>query len=161
MGPNRRCCIPGCRGGYDSQKRRNKELGIRNKSLFQARNDAQVQKWRQAISRLEKEFSKKDVVCEDHFPEDSITRYTEIKMKDGSIVKWERGVPELKPDACPTLFLNSPKDTVRKATKGRQSTTPITLRVTGGNDGSALDATLFDGLSLLAEVAGKKKPLDV
>ncbi|XP_046400625.1 uncharacterized protein LOC124166949 isoform X2 [Ischnura elegans] len=166
MGPNRRCCVPGCKGGYESQKKRNKKLGIRNKSIFRPRTEAQSQKWSQALALLGREFSERDAVCEDHFPEGTISRYIDIKLKDGSIVKWERGVPELKPDACPTIFPSCTKNVTRKVTarkppKKRQSSALPNPRGACGNNDSGLSVTQLDGLSLLAKEAEKKTPIDV
>ncbi|XP_046394679.1 uncharacterized protein LOC124162252 isoform X2 [Ischnura elegans] len=105
----RSCCVPGCSTGYSSSKRKNKRLGVKNGSLFKAKSESQLEKWRKAIPRKDKVLAITDRVCERHFSPDDIIRSYETRLPDGTIHKIERGIPLLKNEAVPSIFPNLPK----------------------------------------------------
>ncbi|XP_046405738.1 uncharacterized protein LOC124170810 [Ischnura elegans] len=105
----RSCCVPGCSTGYSSSKRKNKLLGVKNGSLFKAKSESQLEKWRKAIPRKDKVLAITDRVRELHFSPNDIIRWYETRLPDGTIHKIERGIPLIKEGAVPLIFPNLPK----------------------------------------------------
>ena len=89
------CFVPGCKSGYPSNPEK--------KSLFRPPKDAtKLALWKKRIPRADKELDSTCRVCELHFEEDMVIKFTEHTIAG----KVER-IPclaKLKEDAVPTIF---------------------------------------------------------
>lgn len=76
-------------------------------SFFRPLDPETLEKWKKAIGPSYREMTMKDSVCQVHFDDDSIVRFYEHKLKDGTICRLERGLPCLKPGSIPSFSLEA------------------------------------------------------
>ncbi|GFO47737.1 THAP domain containing protein [Plakobranchus ocellatus] len=130
----RRCCVPGCKSNYDSQKEA--------VSTFCFPTDPEKRKlWLQKIGRsgesAEPQFepTKHTAVCVKHFREKFIVRTSSATRPDGSILTVPRAIPKLSDDALPSIFPNLPSHTTHEPpTKGELPVERMTYQNSADRD---------------------------
>lgn len=88
----------------------NTSLGMNNTLTYycSSKLKEKVAEWGRKIPRKDKVFTQSSYICELHFHEDDIMRHWEHTGPDGKKIKLERDRPQLKPDAVPQMFPNTP-----------------------------------------------------
>lgn len=135
----RKCCVPRCNTGYNSNKEKI--------SLFKIPVN-KLEEWSRTIPRKDRKLTTRDHVCVKHFKDDEII--TEIKTdaysvslyyidflitSNGSLnFKYKLLYPKLKPDAVPTIFLGCTK---------YLSSTPKKRRVLNRNQPTVNTETIY------------------
>lgn len=98
-----RCCVPNCRGNYDSGPK------VR---LFGFPSDPERRaKWQRAVRRDDVDVGKlKDPqVCERHFMPDHLRTTSKYTDSDGRTIEVQMKLTRLTPDAVPTIFPDCPR----------------------------------------------------
>lgn len=98
----RRCCIPGCKGNYDSTLKSNNYASV---FLF-PKNEELRKKWLAAIPRKNWTPTKYSAVCSFHFAENDIQRYEKIVCTNNTIENVLLCRPKLVENAVPSIFPN-------------------------------------------------------
>ncbi|KAH7976627.1 hypothetical protein HPB52_017027 [Rhipicephalus sanguineus] len=117
------CCVVGCRTGYSRVKNRPKL------SLFGVPRDEERRRlWDQNLNRADRPLQVTDAICELHFEQKYILRHY-VHIIEGREVHIERGKPELRSDAVPTILphlLECPDEqpTPEQSTKKRAASPP-------------------------------------
>lgn len=114
------CFAPGCKSGQNL--RRAKVPSDRRFSLFRVPRDEQMfRRWQRYMPPRPdgKKLMRNSTVCERHFDPQFIVRYYE-HIINKEVVRIERGVPALTPDAVPTNFPESPKYYTRRVPRRRK-----------------------------------------
>ncbi|PSN39010.1 hypothetical protein C0J52_14032 [Blattella germanica] len=96
-----KCCVPGCRGNYESEKDTVSVFKIPTEEPFRSI-------WLKSIPRKGWVPGKRAVVCEKHFHPACVSREI-YANKDGIKMSISRKRPFLLPGAVPSLFLDGPK----------------------------------------------------
>ncbi|XP_015118375.1 uncharacterized protein LOC107042023 [Diachasma alloeum] len=96
------CSFPGCNSGSASDKKRNKQHGVRNKAMFgfpQTDKKPFIRhKWEEVIGRKAKDT---EVLCELHFRSEDVLRSYEVFLPNGIKHTMDRGRITIKPSAIP------------------------------------------------------------
>ncbi|KAH7952048.1 hypothetical protein HPB52_017525 [Rhipicephalus sanguineus] len=117
------CCVVGCQTGYSRVKNRPKL------SLFGVPRDEERRRlWDQNLNRADRPLQVTDAICELHFEQKYILRHY-VHIIEGREVYIERGKPELRSDAVPTILphlLECPDEqpTPEQSTKKRAASPP-------------------------------------
>lgn len=117
------CCVVGCHTGYSRVKNRPKL------SLFGVPQDEERRRlWDQNLNRADRPLQVIDAICELHFEQKYILRHY-VHVIEGREVYIERGKPELRSDAVPTILphlLECPDEqpTPEQSTKKRAASPP-------------------------------------
>ncbi|KAK3907771.1 Transposable element P transposase [Frankliniella fusca] len=114
-----RCIVFGCKTGYDSELRKNREDGVENPSLFTPKKE-QLEHWRKKIPVPPEKVHLKSPVCEVHFEKQFIIDKHTINIGN-VVIEEKRKKKALTPDAVPTIFPNCPKYCSVKVPKKRKS----------------------------------------
>lgn len=114
------CFAPGCKSGQNL--RRPKGPDDPRVSLFRVPRDEQMfRRWQRYMPPRPdgKKLMHNSAVCERHFDPQFVVRYYE-HIVNKQLVRIERGVPALTPDAVPTVFPESPKYYTRRVPRRRK-----------------------------------------
>ncbi|XP_076299890.1 uncharacterized protein LOC143218546 [Lasioglossum baleicum] len=98
------CCVPNCKGNYDSTLKANNYI-----SIFKFTKDEQLRKkWMAAIPRKNWTPIKYSAVCSLHYAETDIQRYQNILSPNGVLENVLFRCPKRMENAIPSIFSNSP-----------------------------------------------------
>ncbi|CAH1971001.1 unnamed protein product [Acanthoscelides obtectus] len=101
----RRCCVPGCKGNYDTTLKAEDPV-----STFSFPKEQELlEKWIRAIPRKDWIPTKSSAVCANHFCDSDIVRFSEFTLPNGQINKIPLKYPKLNQNAVPSKFCNLPK----------------------------------------------------
>ncbi|XP_018392764.1 PREDICTED: uncharacterized protein LOC108771863 [Cyphomyrmex costatus] len=101
------CTVLNCRNRLESTKKRNKELGIKNKSLFKAPKDKNLlDRWTAILGQLKRPLTEYCFVCEEHFSIDDVFHSNDILLNDGTVHHTKKIVLKLRPNAIPIVAEN-------------------------------------------------------
>lgn len=115
------CFAPGCKSGQNLRRAR-RPTDPPRMSLFGVPRDEQMfRRWQRYMPPRKdgKKLMRNSAVCERHFDPQFVLRYYE-HIINKQVVRIERGVPGLTPDAVPTIFPESPKYYTRRVPKRRR-----------------------------------------
>ena len=99
-----RCCVPCCKGNYDSLGSAGRVTVFRFPTNFDLRN-----KWIKQINRRNYTPSLSAVVCAAHFPPEAFITEDNLTRPDGTILTVKRHRVKLVKDAFPSIFPKQPK----------------------------------------------------
>lgn len=112
-----RCCVPGCKSGYDSVQSVSEK-----RHFFKPPRDAErLARWQRAMPRLDKTLSSTCSVCDLHFRDEDVSKVFEHNIC-GDVVTIPRDKWALNDDAVPRLFPNCPSY-LSKPTRKRKAPT--------------------------------------
>ncbi|XP_076686203.1 uncharacterized protein LOC143378372 [Andrena cerasifolii] len=100
----RRCCVPGCKGNYDSTLKSDNYISV---FLF-PKNEELQKKWVAAIPRKQWTPTKYSAVCSLHFADNDIHRYEKVTSPNGTLENVLLRCPKLVENAVPSIFPNLP-----------------------------------------------------
>ncbi|CAH1997190.1 unnamed protein product [Acanthoscelides obtectus] len=95
----RRCCVPGCKGNYDTTLKAEDPV-----STFSFPKEQELlEKWIRAIPRKDWIPTKSSAVCANHFCDSDIVRFSEFTLPNGQINKIPLKYPKLNQNAVPII----------------------------------------------------------
>ncbi|BES89707.1 THAP [Nesidiocoris tenuis] len=100
-----KCFVPHCKTGYPTQKKRCRELGLPNPSLFSTPLDpGLLEQWSRNIRRADATLNDGSKVCSLHFTSDCIIKEETFICPNGTKLTLQRKQARLKKGAVPTIF---------------------------------------------------------
>ena len=105
----KKCCVPGCKSGYDSNKSESKNIS----SFFFPTDPDLRNEWISKIPRVDWQPTHNSTVCSLHFKENDFQ--TETRDKNVSRNPKSRPLQQRKllPDAVPSIFSTFPSPKIK------------------------------------------------